>query len=128
MKVLDSLPTPQQIDQCLLSDRPRLRGRLRALRHDSGKAADEAGRERLIRQLSESIELVQRRRALLPPPEFPAALPISARRKEIAELIQRHQVVVLCGETGSGKSTQLPKICLTLERGIYGRIGHTQPR
>ena len=55
-------------------------------------------------------------------------MPISSRREEIAELIRRHQVVVICGETGSGKSTQLPKICLALGRGALGRIGHTQPR
>lgn len=53
---------------------------------------------------------------------------MSERRAEVAELIQGHQVVVLCGETGSGKSTQLPKICLGLGRGLSGRIGHTQPR
>lgn len=55
-------------------------------------------------------------------------LPVSERREEVAALIARHQVVILCGETGSGKSTQLPKICLHLGRGLAGRIGHTQPR
>ena len=50
------------------------------------------------------------------------------RREEIARLIAAHQVVVLCGETGSGKTTQLPKICLELGRGVSGMIGHTQPR
>jgi ATP-dependent helicase HrpA len=62
------------------------------------------------------------------PIRFPAALPISARRDEIAEAIRDHQVVVLTGETGSGKTTQLPKICLDLGYGRDGRIGHTQPR
>ncbi|MBT6669833.1 MAG: DEAD/DEAH box helicase, partial [Gammaproteobacteria bacterium] len=60
--------------------------------------------------------------------EFDDALPINQRRKEIAETIQRHQVTILCGETGSGKTTQLPKICLTLGRGAEQKIGHTQPR
>ena len=62
------------------------------------------------------------------PIEFPEALPVSQRVKEIKEAIQNHQVVILCGETGSGKTTQLPKICLDLGRGIKGLIGHTQPR
>ena len=56
------------------------------------------------------------------------ALPVTQRRREIAEAIVQHQVVVVCGETGSGKTTQLPKICLELGRGIDGLIGHTQPR
>ena len=61
-------------------------------------------------------------------PHFDDALPIAERRAEIAALIAKHQVVILCGETGSGKTTQLPKICLELGRGINGMIGCTQPR
>jgi ATP-dependent helicase HrpA len=60
--------------------------------------------------------------------EFPETLPVSQRIKEINEAILKHQIVILCGETGSGKTTQLPKICLNLGRGIKGLIGHTQPR
>ena len=60
--------------------------------------------------------------------EFPEILPVSQRIQEINEAILNHQVVILCGETGSGKTTQLPKICLNLGRGIKGLIGHTQPR
>ncbi|GHA64597.1 ATP-dependent helicase [Formosimonas limnophila] len=64
--------------------------------------------------------------------EFPEALPVSAERTKICELIQNHQVIIVCGETGSGKTTQLPKMCLSLGRGIgaggLGLIGHTQPR
>jgi ATP-dependent helicase HrpA len=71
---------------------------------------------------------IERRRALAPRPEFPPELPISAKREEIAKAISSHQVVIVCGETGSGKTTQLPKICLELGRGIQGLIGHTQPR
>lgn len=59
---------------------------------------------------------------------FPQALPVSEKRSLIAETIEQHQVVIICGETGSGKTTQLPKICLQLGRGTFGRIGHTQPR
>ncbi len=60
--------------------------------------------------------------------EFPADLPVVARREDLARAIAEHQVVIVCGETGSGKTTQLPKICLLLGRGIKGCIGHTQPR
>src|SRR5216683_5166121 len=75
-----------------------------------------------------SPEEIARRRALAPRPEFPPELPICARREEIAKAIASRQVVIVCGETGSGKTTQLPKICLGLGRGIEGLIGHTQPR
>ncbi len=60
--------------------------------------------------------------------EFPVDLPVVARREELARAISGNQVVIVCGETGSGKTTQLPKICLTLGRGVLGAIGHTQPR
>ena len=62
------------------------------------------------------------------PIEYPADLPVVARREELALAIEKHQVVIVCGETGSGKTTQLPKICLSLGRGVQGVIGHTQPR
>ncbi|HEY6532807.1 MAG TPA: ATP-dependent RNA helicase HrpA [Acidimicrobiales bacterium] len=75
-----------------------------------------------------SPELVERRRASVPAITFPEQLPVSQRRDEIAEAIRDHQVVIVAGETGSGKTTQLPKICLELGRGIEGTIGHTQPR
>ncbi|MDO8299054.1 ATP-dependent RNA helicase HrpA [Lacisediminimonas sp.] len=64
----------------------------------------------------------------LPEILFPEELPVSARRTEIAEVLLRHQVVIVGGETGSGKTTQLPKICLAIGRGKNGMIGHTQPR
>jgi ATP-dependent helicase HrpA len=75
-----------------------------------------------------SPEEIERRRALAPRPEFPGELPISAKREEIGKAVAAHQVVIVCGETGSGKTTQLPKMCLALGRGIAGLIGHTQPR
>ncbi len=68
------------------------------------------------------------RRARLPAVTYPEDLPISQRRAEIAKAISENQVVVICGETGSGKTTQLPKICVELGRGVHGMIGHTQPR
>ena len=64
----------------------------------------------------------------LPPITFPEDLPVSGRRHEIAEALQKHQVIIVSGETGSGKTTQLPKICLELGRGQKALIGHTQPR
>ncbi len=71
---------------------------------------------------------VERRRALVPAVRYPDELPVSQRRADIAQAIADHQVVVVAGETGSGKTTQLPKICLELGRGVHGMIGHTQPR
>src|SRR5580704_4436412 len=68
------------------------------------------------------------RRAAMPPISYPAELPVSQRKDDIAEVIRDHQVVVIAGETGSGKTTQIPKICLELGRGVDGQIGHTQPR
>src|SRR3954470_130408 len=73
-------------------------------------------------------EEVARRTALVPRVSFPDELPVSARRDDIAAAIRDHQVVIVAGETGSGKTTQLPKICLELGRGVRGLIGHTQPR
>ena len=78
-------------------------------------------------KLKQSIEKRNARLASFPVLEFPD-LPISAKKDEIAELIKNNQVIVLCGETGSGKTTQLPKICLSIGRGAAGLIGHTQPR
>ncbi|MDP2132594.1 MAG: hypothetical protein Q8J99_03205, partial [Sulfuritalea sp.] len=68
------------------------------------------------------------RRAARPALIYDEALPVNQRRAEIGEAILKHQVVVVCGETGSGKTTQLPKICLEIGRGLNGLIGHTQPR
>src|SRR5690349_18897744 len=68
------------------------------------------------------------RRAAMPPITYPAELPVSQRKDDIAAVIRDHQVVVIAGETGSGKTTQIPKICLELGRGVDGQIGHTQPR
>jgi ATP-dependent helicase HrpA len=71
---------------------------------------------------------VERRRALAPAPRYPGDLPITDRRNDILDVLSQHQVVVVAGETGSGKSTQLPKLCLEIGRGATGWIGHTQPR
>ncbi|MGE3286281.1 MAG: ATP-dependent RNA helicase HrpA [Pseudonocardia sp.] len=75
-----------------------------------------------------SEEQIRRRAAAVPAVRYPAELPVSARREDIAAAIRDHQVVIVAGETGSGKTTQIPKICLELGRGVRGMIGHTQPR
>ncbi|MCG8429305.1 MAG: ATP-dependent RNA helicase HrpA, partial [Chromatiales bacterium] len=122
-------PSQSEIDACLLSDQVSLRKRLKGLlrRQREGKPFD-LGLTSLCQRLEQSAGIVAQRLEQLPVVNFPPELPISERADEIIELIRDHQVVVLCGETGSGKSTQLPKICLAAGRGVYGRIGHTQPR
>ncbi len=114
---------------CLARDVPALRQQLRALQalNRRGKPVDRAI-GRLEQALGASAQQVERRRAGLPVPAFPLTLPVVERREDILKLIATHQVVVLCGETGSGKTTQLPKLCLQLGRGTRGKIAHTQPR
>jgi len=75
-----------------------------------------------------SPEVIAKRLAHLPRPTYAEDLPVNTRREEIKQAIENHQVVIICGETGSGKTTQIPKICLELKRGVHGLIGHTQPR
>lgn len=113
----------------MLADRHRLLGRLRGLRKRAkAQQPYQQGLLKLWQSIEASRALLEQRRHRLPLPEFPQELPITERLQEIKDLIQAHQVVILCGETGSGKSTQLPKICLSLGRGVAGYIGHTQPR
>ncbi|MGI5127069.1 ATP-dependent RNA helicase HrpA [Pseudonocardia sp. CA-107938] len=97
-----------------LRDEARLRRRL-------GTAGIEAA-------VVQAEQRVERRRAAVPRITYPEQLPVSARRDDIAAAIRDHQVVIVAGETGSGKTTQIPKICLELGRGVRGTIGHTQPR
>ncbi len=118
-----------QIGATMLVDRHRLRRRLDSLRQ-LRKSGNPLGRSlsRLTDELARSVERRRRRASGVPAVEYDHELPILAKRDEIAEAIRAHQVVVVSGETGSGKSTQLPKICLEIGRGIEGVIGHTQPR
>ena len=118
-----------QLADCPIRARAQLIHRLRNLRrrlHD-GKPV-ERGLVELSAALNAAVADLQRRRAALPVPSFDDSLPINAHRTAIATALRDHQVVVLCGETGSGKTTQLPKICLALGFGAAGLIGHTQPR
>ena len=119
----------QQIDQCMAADVPRLQTHYRQLvqRQTAGKPIDQ-GLARLSQHIEASLKQSEQRRSGLPVPEYQLALPVSDRREEILHAIDKHQIIVLCGETGSGKTTQLPKLCLELGRGTRGKIGHTQPR
>ncbi len=83
---------------------------------------------RLAAAVESAEARLQARRARQPRIAYPETLPVSAKRDEIAKAIKQNQVVIVCGETGSGKTTQLPKICLEIGRGVFGQIGHTQPR
>ena len=93
---------------------------------------DRAARDHAVGELAGDVAAAEQRagarRASVPVITFPPELPVSQRKAELAEAIRDHQVVIIAGETGSGKTTQLPKICLELGRGISGQIGHTQPR
>ncbi|HTN75326.1 MAG TPA: ATP-dependent RNA helicase HrpA [Pirellulaceae bacterium] len=117
------------LDTTLQADRHRLRNRLRGVRklEEQGRPFDRPLQE-LQRDLEASAARRSERAAGVPPIKYDPQLPVVTWREEIAAAIRDHQVVVVCGETGSGKSTQLPKICLELGRGIDGLIGHTQPR
>ena len=88
--------------------------------------------DKLLQQLEakafSSNALYEKRQGALPQLDYPPQLPVSGEREKLVALIRQHQVVVLAGETGSGKTTQLPKICLEAGRGVGGMIGHTQPR
>ncbi|KAA0919596.1 ATP-dependent RNA helicase HrpA [Dietzia sp. ANT_WB102] len=109
-----------RLDDVGILDAHRLRSRIRRARADH---IDDLGR-----RIDEAAERVRRRSESIPTPEYPENLPVSVRKDEIAEAIRDSQVVVIAGETGSGKTTQIPKICLELGRGVKGMIGHTQPR
>ncbi len=115
------------LDQCLLRDRRRLEAWTNRLARRGGRV-DPRELERLTGQLDASIAKVEARRASVPTVRYDDTLPVHARRDAIAAAIVASQVVIVSGATGSGKSTQLPKICLELGRGIKGMIGHTQPR
>lgn len=136
-----SFPTPQDktvknkskqleesIDNAMLIDQYLLRRQLTSLRkkHDLNSASSQF--VQFDNKLTTSIALSNRRLDQLPKPEFNQDLPVTERRKEIAAAIQNNQVIILSGETGSGKTTQIPKICIELGRGVKGLIGHTQPR
>jgi ATP-dependent helicase HrpA len=109
-------------------DERRLRRRLRS----AERIPDQVKRARALADIEQAVGTAQaridRRRGSVPALRFPPELPVSERVDDLAAAIEANQVVIVAGETGSGKSTQLPKICLQLGRGVRGTIGHTQPR
>ena len=118
-----------RIDTALFADRWRLRRQLRDIEQAERRGRSNDQRlARFAHEVEKSIAVRLARRSAVPHVRYDERLPVAARRGEIAEAIREHQVAVVCGETGSGKSTQLPKICLELGRGLEGFIGHTQPR
>jgi ATP-dependent helicase HrpA len=116
------------LDSLSLADATRLRRTLdgvRKLRDPRRRAGTLA---RVERDVAAARLRLAERAAAVPLVSYPPDLPVSRARDELAEAIRDHQVVIVAGETGSGKTTQLPKICLELGRGVRGLIGHTQPR
>jgi ATP-dependent helicase HrpA len=118
----ERLPALMPLDQRRLGRRA---DRAAALRDAAARQRALAGVET---ELEAALARVEARRQAVPAITYPAELPVSQRKDEIAAAIRDHQVVIIAGETGSGKTTQLPKICLELGRGVTGQIGHTQPR
>ncbi|WP_445012254.1 ATP-dependent RNA helicase HrpA [Vreelandella stevensii] len=113
----------------MLRDRERLARRVSGLkrRQRDNKPIDRGVNE-LRRDMAKATQLLAQREALRVALNYPGELPVVERREDILAAIREHQVVVVAGETGSGKTTQLPKMCLELGRGRQGLIGHTQPR
>ena len=109
------------LDDVSLRDARTFRRRLSKARSSSALAA-------IAQDINAARVSLAAKKANLPVVTYPDSLPVSARRDDIAQAIMENQVVIIAGETGSGKTTQIPKICLELGRGVRGMIGHTQPR
>ena len=118
----------QAITTCCTVDQHALRVKYSQLKAQKDKRKQSQLTQKLIEDIQKSSDKAMQRKKSLPKIPFSDDLPINQRREEIAELIQNNQVVVVAGETGSGKTTQIPKICLSLGLGNKGLIGHTQPR
>ena len=114
----------KNLDQAFSADHHRLRRQLQELQ----KKPDDARLAQWLERFQASCAKVEARRQSVPAIRYDDALPIAAKRDEIKAALEKHQVLVIAGETGSGKTTQLPKICLEIGRGVNGLIGHTQPR
>src|SRR5918912_3714674 len=118
-----------RLRELTLRDEHRLVRRLDKLRRTSEDGRRAEALAALVADIEGAEARIVRRRAAVPAPiDFPPDLPVSARRDDLKAAIAGNQVVVVAGETGSGKTTQLPKICLELGRGVRGAIAHTQPR
>ncbi|MDX1693706.1 MAG: ATP-dependent RNA helicase HrpA, partial [Ketobacteraceae bacterium] len=121
--------TARAIERCMLQDRSELRRLLRAVqRRQKQKQPFDKLLAKLRGKAERSTALAERRAASLPALQYPESLPVSQNAEKIIRAIRENPVVIVAGETGSGKSTQLPKMCLAASRGIFGKIAHTQPR
>ncbi|MGE8359624.1 ATP-dependent RNA helicase HrpA [Pseudomonas sp.] len=119
----------KKLDHVMIAERHRLRRQLHELQKTQGTPAwDDAKLAQWVERFQAASDKVEARRTSIPAIRYDDALPIAAKRDEIKAALEKSQVVVIAGETGSGKTTQLPKICLELGRGVHGLIGHTQPR
>ncbi|MEU6471775.1 ATP-dependent RNA helicase HrpA [Streptomyces massasporeus] len=117
-----------RLTELSLRDAHRLGRRLEGARKIRKPEARAAVLAEIEAEVGKAEERMAGRRALVPEVTYPEQLPVSQKKDEIADAIRDHQVVIVAGETGSGKTTQIPKICLELGRGVRGMIGHTQPR
>ena len=117
-----------RLDALMLRDRQRLQRRLHGAKKIKNPASLQALAEALEQEITAAEQRVAQRIAATPAIRYPENLPVSQKKQAIADAIRDNQVVIVAGETGSGKTTQLPKICMELGRGIRGLIGHTQPR
>jgi ATP-dependent helicase HrpA len=117
-----------QLGELMLRDQQRLQRRLQGARKIKNPDAQLAAAVEIESDMALALRKVQSRAATCPKITYPENLPVSQKKQDILQAIRDHQVVIVAGETGSGKTTQLPKICLELGRGVKGLIGHTQPR
>ncbi|MGQ8775365.1 ATP-dependent RNA helicase HrpA [Serratia sp. NA_112.1] len=117
-----------QLGELMLRDQQRLQRRLQGARKIKNSDAQLAAAVEIESDMALALRKVQSRAATCPKITYPESLPVSQKKQDILQAIRDHQVVIVAGETGSGKTTQLPKICLELGRGVKGLIGHTQPR
>ncbi|SDQ79448.1 ATP-dependent RNA helicase HrpA [Actinopolyspora saharensis] len=118
----------ENLSELMTQDQRRLRRRIDGARKIREEQALRSVVEEISADLAAARERVTRRRERVPELSYPPELPVTQRREDLLTAIRDNQVVVVAGETGSGKTTQLPKMCLELERGVLGSIGHTQPR
>ena len=117
-----------RLPELMLRDQHRLARRADRVLVMADATARELATAELADEFTTAAERVQQRRSAVPVITYPPELPVSQRKDELAAAIRENQVVIIAGETGSGKTTQLPKICLEIGRGISGQVGHTQPR
>ncbi|MDG9728127.1 ATP-dependent RNA helicase HrpA [Streptomyces sp. DH41] len=117
-----------RLTELSLRDAHRLGRRLEGARKIRKPEARAAVLAEIETEVAKAEQRIGERRARVPAVSYPEQLPVSQKKDVIAEAIRDHQVVIVAGETGSGKTTQIPKICVELGRGVRGMIGHTQPR